>query len=169
MATSSSSSIFKTGNTAVITGGASGIGRALTKKCAAAGMKVLVVDFNPATLKTLGDDKELGGSVATVEADVSKIADWDRVRAVVEDKFGGMVQSPFPYFPYFMRVPSVNGLVGDTSILWNRDHGRLLNRLRGRPNQPPRPQRRPLAKELLRRRRPRGVPHHARDEPIWRH
>lgn len=90
MATSSSS-IFKTGNTAVITGGASGIGRALTKKCAAAGMKVLVVDFNPATLKTLGDDKELGGSVATVEADVSKIADWDRVKSVVEDKFGGMI------------------------------------------------------------------------------
>jgi NAD(P)-dependent dehydrogenase (short-subunit alcohol dehydrogenase family) len=45
-------SIFKAGHTAVITGGASGIGLSLAKKCFNNGMKVLVADwyvhFSPA-------------------------------------------------------------------------------------------------------------------------
>ena len=42
--------IFKEGNTAVITGGASGIGLALAKKCAGYGMRVVVADRDAAAL-----------------------------------------------------------------------------------------------------------------------
>ncbi|KAH7040396.1 short-chain dehydrogenase/reductase [Microdochium trichocladiopsis] len=92
--TTPTTSVLKPGNTAVITGGASGIGLALTKKCVAAGMKVLVVDYNPATLRKLSEDKELGGgggAVSTVEADVSKVEDWKRIQGTVEKDFGGQI------------------------------------------------------------------------------
>ncbi|KAK8086871.1 short chain dehydrogenase/reductase- variant [Apiospora phragmitis] len=64
---SSSSAIFKTGNTAVITGGASGIGLALAKKCAGYGMKVLVADWNTELLAKVPADV-----AATYQMDVSK-------------------------------------------------------------------------------------------------
>jgi NAD(P)-dependent dehydrogenase (short-subunit alcohol dehydrogenase family) len=60
------------GKVAVITGGASGIGRALVEKCLELGMKVVISDINPNDLaKTAG---ELGdkGQILTVQTDVSK-------------------------------------------------------------------------------------------------
>ena len=42
------------GKTAVITGAASGIGRALALRCAAEGMNVVAADVEPAALEVLG-------------------------------------------------------------------------------------------------------------------
>ncbi|ORY63973.1 uncharacterized protein BCR38DRAFT_433611 [Pseudomassariella vexata] len=78
------SAIFKAGNTAVITGGASGIGLALAKKCAGYGMKVIVADLDPKTLAAVP------GSVAsTIEMDVGKAEDWVGLKSRVEKDFGG--------------------------------------------------------------------------------
>jgi len=60
------------GRVAVVTGGASGIGKALAKACVGEGMKVVIADVEaPALEKTA---KELGGSVAGVVTDVSDAA-----------------------------------------------------------------------------------------------
>lgn len=82
-------SVFKAGNTAVITGGASGIGLALAKKCLGHGMKVLVVDWDEETLGAVG--KNAGGGITTLKADVSKPDDWARVKARVDADLGGRV------------------------------------------------------------------------------
>ncbi|KAI0107070.1 hypothetical protein GGR51DRAFT_165175 [Nemania sp. FL0031] len=82
------SAVFASLKTAVITGGASGIGLALTKKCVGRGMRVLVADWDEKNLEavkaTLGD-----GNVSTVKVDVSKSEDWAAVREKVVKDFGG--------------------------------------------------------------------------------
>lgn len=84
------SAIFKTTNTAVITGGASGIGLALVKKCAGAGMKVIAVDCNEDQLAAL--QESLGSDqVSTIKADVSKLEDWDAVKSTVDSTLGGRI------------------------------------------------------------------------------
>lgn len=78
--------ILKPGNTAVITGGASGIGLELAKRCAGSGMKVLVVDWDPQLLeKSAGSD----ANISTVKADVSKPEEWGAVARAVESELGG--------------------------------------------------------------------------------
>ncbi|KXJ96847.1 hypothetical protein Micbo1qcDRAFT_3566 [Microdochium bolleyi] len=88
------SSIFKAGNTAVITGGASGIGLALAKRCVAAGMKTLIIDRNAETLEAAAQDSgggSGGGAMSTIQADVSKVEDWEKVREKVQSDFGGRI------------------------------------------------------------------------------
>ncbi|KAH9893745.1 NAD(P)-binding protein [Xylariomycetidae sp. FL2044] len=84
------SAVFKKANTAVITGGASGIGLALAKKCLGYGMKVLVTDWNVESLKlaksSLGDE-----GLITVQMDVSKVEDWAKVKDMVVKEFGGQI------------------------------------------------------------------------------
>ncbi|OIW27974.1 short-chain dehydrogenase/reductase [Coniochaeta ligniaria NRRL 30616] len=80
--------IFKAGNTAVITGGASGIGLALAKKCASYGMKVLITDINEATLSSASSAVQ--GAIA-VKADVSKLDDLAKVKAKVQSDLGGKI------------------------------------------------------------------------------
>lgn len=76
--------IFKEGNTAVITGGASGIGLALAKKCASYGMKVVVVDRDATALAAVP------AAVATPHRmDVSRAEDWEGLRAMVHEVLGG--------------------------------------------------------------------------------
>ncbi|KAK8134065.1 Short-chain dehydrogenase/reductase [Apiospora sp. TS-2023a] len=84
MASSSPAAIFKAGNTAVITGGASGIGLALAKKCAGHGMKVLVVDWNAELLAKVPADV-----AATHQMDVSQAGDWTGLREKIQKVFGG--------------------------------------------------------------------------------
>ncbi|TLD26664.1 hypothetical protein PspLS_05039 [Pyricularia sp. CBS 133598] len=86
----SASQIFKAANTAVITGGASGIGLALTKKCAGAGMKVIAVDWSGEYLAML-PKSVASDQVSTVKADVSKLEDWEAVKQAVESKLGGKI------------------------------------------------------------------------------
>ncbi|KAK3314792.1 short-chain dehydrogenase/reductase [Apodospora peruviana] len=79
-------SVFKSGNTAVITGGASGIGLSLANKCMAAGMKVLVADW---------DDELLGqidaSMISTFKMDVGKHDEWEGLKSKVENEFGGKI------------------------------------------------------------------------------
>ncbi|KAI7913762.1 hypothetical protein M9X92_009307 [Pyricularia oryzae] len=86
----SASQIFRAANSAVITGGASGIGLALTKKCAEAGMKVLAVDWSDEYLAALSESIA-SDQVSTVKADVSKPEDWDTIKQMVESKLGGKI------------------------------------------------------------------------------
>ena len=82
------SAILKKATTAVITGGASGIGLALARKCVGYGMRVLVADWD---VKGLDAAKEsLGKDVSTVRVDVSKVEDWSEIKSRVAKEFGGM-------------------------------------------------------------------------------
>lgn len=78
--------VFKKGGVALITGGASGIGLAIAKKCHGYGMRVLIVDKNS---KALTEAKEALGDVTALETDVSQLEEWQSLRAVVERDFGG--------------------------------------------------------------------------------
>ena len=85
--TMSSNPVFRSGNLAVITGGASGIGLALAAKCASYGMSVLIADNNSANLSSA--KSSIKGKVETVEVDVSKVSDFEKLKAKVEKDFGG--------------------------------------------------------------------------------
>ncbi|CAK7202270.1 hypothetical protein SEUCBS139899_004992 [Sporothrix eucalyptigena] len=91
-------SVFKAGNTAVITGGASGIGLALAAKCLANGMNVLVADKDAASLAAapkhaaqLAGNSSSPGSLTTHAMDVSKLEDWAALKSAV-DATGGPIQ-----------------------------------------------------------------------------
>lgn len=74
----SSNPIFKHGNVAVVTGGASGIGLALASRCAGYGMKVVIIDNNSSNLSSARSSIE--GQVETIEMDVSKVEDFEQVK-----------------------------------------------------------------------------------------
>jgi NAD(P)-dependent dehydrogenase (short-subunit alcohol dehydrogenase family) len=75
--------VFAPNNTAVITGGASGIGLALATKCAHYGMNVVICDNNPSNLeeakKSIEKNGEGKGTVEIVEMDVGKLEDFTKV------------------------------------------------------------------------------------------
>jgi NADP-dependent 3-hydroxy acid dehydrogenase YdfG len=83
----SSNPVFKSGNTALVTGGASGIGLALAMKCAGYGMNVIIVDNNNSNLESA--KAAIQGNVTTVDMDVSKIEDFEKLKGKVEKEFGG--------------------------------------------------------------------------------
>jgi len=85
----SSSAVYAKDNTAVITGGASGIGFALAKKCIGYGMRVLVADLNEASLDAA--KSALGDNASTVRIDVGKFGDWNILKEKVERDFGGLL------------------------------------------------------------------------------
>ncbi len=68
------------GRTAVITGGASGIGLAAAKKLAGLGMNVVIADFNDETLAAA--ERELKSASAQVEAVRTDVARADEVAAL---------------------------------------------------------------------------------------
>lgn len=83
--------VFKSGNTAVITGGASGVGLALAKKCVGYEMNVVICDINFETLdRAVAVLKKDGkGKVEGAIVDVGDVEDYSKVKKVVEDKFDG--------------------------------------------------------------------------------
>lgn len=74
------------GRVAVVTGGASGIGRALAERCAAAGMQVVVADVEQGALDATA--AELG--VTGVLTDVADEASVGALAAEVIDRFGAV-------------------------------------------------------------------------------
>lgn len=82
----SATSVFKAGNNALITGGASGIGFAMANLCRTYGMKVGIVDIVGANLSYAKE--QLGSSVELFEVDVSKEDQWASLKEQVSQKLG---------------------------------------------------------------------------------
>jgi NAD(P)-dependent dehydrogenase (short-subunit alcohol dehydrogenase family) len=80
---------IEAGRTAVITGGASGIGLAAARKLAGLGMNVVIADFNAEALETAARElKEAGPGVEAVRTDVSKAHDVAALRDRALERFG---------------------------------------------------------------------------------
>jgi NAD(P)-dependent dehydrogenase (short-subunit alcohol dehydrogenase family) len=76
---------------AVITGGASGIGRAAVRHAAAAGMKIAIIDVNPQKLDAITDEiaNRIGAANVMSEIlDVSDFAALESLAGVVEARLG---------------------------------------------------------------------------------
>lgn len=79
------------GRVAVITGAASGIGRALADVLAAHSMKLVLADVEPEPLEVAAAQLRDGGAdVFAVTADVSRAADVERIGEAAVDVFGGL-------------------------------------------------------------------------------
>ncbi|AHE53288.1 SDR family NAD(P)-dependent oxidoreductase [Sphingomonas sanxanigenens] len=76
------------GRVAVVTGGASGVGRALAEQLAAAGARVVVADIDAAKLDTVA--AELPGAVTGIAVDVTKEASVEALADQVFDRFGAV-------------------------------------------------------------------------------
>ena len=74
------------GKVAVITGGNSGIGLATAKRFVAEGAHVVIAGRREKELQEAA--AAIGGNVTTVTADVTRLADLDRLYAVVKEKHG---------------------------------------------------------------------------------
>jgi NAD(P)-dependent dehydrogenase (short-subunit alcohol dehydrogenase family) len=84
--------VLTTGNTAVITGGASGIGLATAKRLAALGMNVVLADLGAERLAAAADTVRAaapGAEVMTSETDVSSPAALTALDTAVTAQFGG--------------------------------------------------------------------------------
>ncbi len=76
---------------AVITGAASGIGRAIAERCAQEGMKVVIADIEKEALrKTAKEMKAAGAQVVPVVTDVSKNRDVERLAKRTLDAYGSV-------------------------------------------------------------------------------
>lgn len=74
------------GRTALITGGASGIGLGMARAFIAAGLRVAIADINEAALASVG--AALPGLGLAVTLDVTRAADWQRAADAVEAALG---------------------------------------------------------------------------------
>lgn len=74
---------------AVITGGASGIGRAIADRCVREGMKVVLADIEEETLvKVENELTSMGATILVVRTDVSKASDVEELAQKTLDTFG---------------------------------------------------------------------------------
>ena len=77
------------GKVAVITGGASGMGRAMAHRFGAAGASVVVADIEePAIATTIGELESAGVEALGIRTDVSDASSMDELAAAVIDRFG---------------------------------------------------------------------------------
>ena len=77
------------GKVAVVTGGASGIGRALVDRFAAAGMRVVLADVEEEALaKAEAEVQSTGAETLAVVTDVSRRESVDALAAAVDERFG---------------------------------------------------------------------------------
>ncbi len=80
------------GKTAVITGGASGIGRAIAERCLEEGMNVVLADIEADALATTAEalGRERAERVLPVVTDVCSEADLEQLRDQTLEHFGGV-------------------------------------------------------------------------------
>jgi NAD(P)-dependent dehydrogenase (short-subunit alcohol dehydrogenase family) len=76
------------GRTALVTGGARGIGAATVRRLAAEGAAVIIGDLNQEQAAELA--AELGGQSLACPLDVGDSASWAELADVVADRFGGL-------------------------------------------------------------------------------
>ena len=75
---------------AVVTGGASGIGRAMAERFAAEGMKIVLADVEEQPLaKAAAEMKSAGAAVLAVRTDVAKAGDMAALAKKTRETFGG--------------------------------------------------------------------------------
>jgi NAD(P)-dependent dehydrogenase (short-subunit alcohol dehydrogenase family) len=85
------SDVFAKGEVAVITGGASGIGRAAARHCAKAGMRIVLIDVNDAKLAATRDELADVVGFSHLDCELASVADFAAMRAVagrVEREWG---------------------------------------------------------------------------------
>jgi NAD(P)-dependent dehydrogenase (short-subunit alcohol dehydrogenase family) len=106
------------GRTAVITGGASGIGLAAARRFASLGMKLVLADLAQAALDKAVSELS-GAIVVTVPADVSKMDDVQRLKERAYAEYGEIAVlmnnagtspggGPFDHYERWQRVLGVN-------------------------------------------------------------
>ncbi|WP_426517085.1 SDR family NAD(P)-dependent oxidoreductase [Diaminobutyricibacter sp. McL0618] len=79
------------GKSAIVTGGAGGIGRATSLAFAAEGARVAVVDVAPGAAEAVAEEiRAAGGTAIALTADVSSEPDIERVVADTVSEFGGV-------------------------------------------------------------------------------
>ena len=109
---------FAEGRTAVITGGASGIGLAAAKRFAALGMKICLADLSQEALDRAAEQLS-AATVLTVPTDVSKMEEVQRLKERVYADFGEVAVlmnnagtspggGPWDHYERWQRVLSVN-------------------------------------------------------------
>lgn len=82
----SNTKLFRRDNVAVITGAASGIGRAAATHFASLGMRLVLFDRNASALSTFADS--LNTEVHRLSGDVSRVEDLERLRDLAMKVFG---------------------------------------------------------------------------------
>lgn len=79
------------GKTALVTGGASGIGKGIAKVFAAEGARVVVTDVNEAAGTQVTEEiRQKGGEACFVLQDVAKEAQWESVMAAAVRQYGAL-------------------------------------------------------------------------------
>ena len=85
---------LKTGNIALITGGANGIGLATARKFAALGMKLAIADQDTEALETARAEIIAAGcreqDLLAMSLDVSDLGQIEALRETIKDRFGGL-------------------------------------------------------------------------------
>jgi len=76
------------GKAALVTGGASGLGRAIAIAFAAEGARVAIADINYEGTETVA--REIGDAALAVELDVREEASWERALAAAVERLGGL-------------------------------------------------------------------------------
>jgi len=130
---------------AVVTGGASGIGRALAERFAAAGMRLVVADVEERALAAaVAALEEAGATAIGVPADVAVAADVDRVRDRALEAFGAVhvvcnnagvgggsiVGAPLELWEWVLGVNLygvVHGVHTFLPLLLEQDEGHVVN------------------------------------------